>query len=233
MLREGSVKAVYFREDSSDTKPEAISPQFLGAVDLRGFTYNRIYVAWREIVARIESFDKQPYSQLELGLRTIGDDRSAEDVYLSRRRGLLAYNWRHFGTNWARALVDLLYLMVANFGVRPYILLLWLGLFLGLGAWLYSLPGALTPSKDSGHLAHQLSLVEAIAVSINSLLPIEVSIGSGWRPTSNATPLPAIPVLNIPVTFEGYASLSRLAGWILIPVGVAWITGTIRRKPSI
>jgi len=56
---------------------------------------------------------------------------------------------------------------------------------------------------------------EAFAVSVNRFLPVEVPVGSDWTPTGIA----AI-----------YATVHHLAGWILVPLGIAALTGLLHRK---
>jgi hypothetical protein len=64
---------------------------------------------------------------------------------------------------------------------------------------------------------------EAFWVSLNTFLPIEIPSGADWKPSSQI-----IPVLGI--KFTTFATMLNLAGWILVPVGVAGIAGLLKRS---
>ena len=221
-FRDATAATVSFRDAISREAPAGSQRQFRGNVDLRGFAYERVYVAWGELLERLEPFDKQPYAQMERSLRLVGKDRAAEDVYLSQRHRTLKYRWRNFGKHWAGALLDAIYLLVANFGVRPYQLLAVPLIVLLAGTWLFSEPGAVAPKKDSGQCARQLTAGEAAAVSLNLFIPVEIPMGDAWKASEKWSPLG--------MTYAASATVVKLSGWIFVPLLVAWLTGLLRVK---
>lgn len=225
-FRDATAATVCFRDEISRDVPASGKAQFLAKVDLRGFVYQRAYVAWGELLEKLEPFDKQPYAQLAACLRLVGKDRAAEDVYLSQRWRTLRYRWRNFRKYWARALGDLVYLLVARFGVRPYQLLVLPIVVLALGTWLFGQPGAVQPAKDSGQHARQLTAGEAMAVTLNLFIPVDIPLGSSWKASDNWSPLK--------MTYAAWGTVFRLSGWIFVPLLVAWLTGLlrVRSEPS-
>ena len=97
----GSTKflnAVTFCETSFRTvRFSADKEQFKKSIDLRGCTYERIQANWESLLERLnpDPYDRQPYIQLERALRTIGDDRMADEVYLRRQRAERKWKWKH------------------------------------------------------------------------------------------------------------------------------------------
>jgi uncharacterized protein YjbI with pentapeptide repeats len=101
------------------------------------------------------------------------------------------------------------------------------------GAWLldrflciFHLEGAVKldiqlPSMMSSQVT--LPWWEAFWVSLNTFLPIEIPSGADWKPSSLI-----IPVFGI--KFTTFATVLNLAGWILVPVGVAGIAGLLKRS---
>ena len=58
-----------------------------------GLCYERIYVAWGELLDKLEPFDEHPYQQLKRSLRGMGDDASAGEVYVRQRKRALKLYW--------------------------------------------------------------------------------------------------------------------------------------------
>ncbi len=203
--------------------------QFGGTVDLRGFTYSRIYVDWSDLLDRQEIYDRQPYTQLETSLKLAGKDQEADAVYRKRReteneedrkrgRGL-------FTT------VDWLFGFLAGYGISPVrcglvLLALWV-----IGVAVFSAPR--TPEPNSSGKCMTLAFVDArlvlegckqsgaptvsdaMAISANQLVPIPLVLGSDWKPIG----LGAL-----------YASFHRLIGGVFLSLGVAAVIGLLHRK---
>jgi hypothetical protein len=228
---------VHFRDSILDSAPTG-QEQFRGHIDLRGFTYERIGVAWRDLLQNFDPYDRQPYTQLEAVMRAAGEDRTAEDVYFARRRRehhrlylKLRQTW-FVSREFPRYLFDTIQWGLFHYGVRPYRLLVFTFLVLALGVTIFNCPHAVM-NQDKDLRAgdpQSLSITQAVGVSLRQFLPVEIPSGSQWIPTGN--PIPLFAQFGIP--FSAYATFHRAIGWVLVPLGVAALTGLLRRssKPS-
>jgi uncharacterized protein YjbI with pentapeptide repeats len=54
--------------------------KFNQALDLRGFTYTRIYADWQRLLSenQMQTYDRQPFTQMESALRSVGQDQTAD-----------------------------------------------------------------------------------------------------------------------------------------------------------
>ena len=231
-FRDSEFKVVYFRESVAKNTPEGEVRQLLlpsGAtkLDLRGFSYERIFLAWNEALDALEPYDVQPYRQMERAFRTIGKDRDADKVYLKQRRRALWYDCRH-PTRWLLAAGGLLYWGLARFGVRPLRLAVIPLLLVVYSTFVFSLPQAVAPKKDTGCIAHNLSWKEASGVSLSYFLPVEVPVGACWQAARGTFRL--VP-LSANLSFLVWATVLRILGWIFVPLGLAALGGFLRRDP--
>jgi len=215
----------------SATRVEANPTVFVAPVDLRGFTYERIYADLSGLCHRLTRFDRQPYSQLETSLRKVGDDRRAHHVYLERRRVERKEKFRSGRIDlW---LLDWLYKLVARYGVRPYQLPVFaLGLIL-FGAFLFSQPGALEP-KNPPKFPVEAGFWDGLAVSVHYFLPMDTPVGADLVPVAARIPMPTGIAKRVPTFLfwlppTWYAAIFRVAGTILVGVGVAASAGLLRR----
>jgi hypothetical protein len=194
-----------------------------------------MYVSLEELFPKIATTDRQPYAQLEQALRKVGDDARANQVYLERRR--VERKQMFFERRFLKWLTDLLYRSVANYGVRPYRLLGYTLLLIVLGTLFFSPPGALNPKDDKRVSStpgdsSDYNLARALGVSVHEFLPIEVPVGSGWVPASRRISIPFGTEkyrLCIRVWPSVYGTCLRLAGAILVGIGLGSITGLLRR----
>ena len=230
-FRETSFMAVYF-------SPKGLAQgkkQFQGSVDLRGCVYEHVEVDRKSLLEHLAPYDRQPYTQLEKVFRVIGQDRKADEVYLERRRvehqhlSVIREPLRWFG--------DLLYGWIANYGVRPYRLIAMSIVLLFLGMVFFSLPEAV--SARDGSVPTELGVLtvlppwDAFGVSLHQFLPVEVPIGSQWVPSAESVEVQigfsawALRFKMPPTTYATF--FLRLAGWILVPLGIAAVTGLLRR----
>jgi hypothetical protein len=217
-------------------------------VDLRGFTYQRLSSDWRHLLGKMEPYDRQVYINLANSLRSAGDDREADRVFLARKRRELCIAWERLrrrkdaaGLPWSETLGEaprvvwqLVQRWLFNYGVRPLRLLVISVLFLALGCIVFSQRGAVDykdprlmatqPRRDP--LVQPLSWRESLGYSLRLFIPIvELPAGGQWVPSpSHVIPLPG------GVTYEAYASMHRLAGAILVPLGVAALSGVLVRR---
>jgi uncharacterized protein YjbI with pentapeptide repeats len=255
-LRDSYIVSCFFRDELIEGKDEQRRAEFTTAVDLRGFNYERIHAGWERILDAMDPDDRQPYVTLEKYFRTSGHDRQAELVYLKRRhaeRRRLASLSQRLGY-----LSQWLQWFLFNYGVRPFRLLGFsLGIVL-LGLFMFSRPGAVVDkeSKSSAAPASErlagssaqtasgrsetnqvtgvqatqpvdLNWTQALGVSLRLFIPIvEIPSGSRWAPSENQAPLFRYANLS----FAGYATLHRIAGAILVPLGIAALTGLLYRK---
>jgi hypothetical protein len=125
--------------------------------------------------------------------------------------------------------------ILTGYGVGYLRLFGWILAFIVLGLFIFQLPGAVQPVADvppgepvpalisdrcNDKFANcEISWVEAAGVSLNAFLPVGLPIGDTWKPSSI-------------MVFTIFASLLKLAGWIIIPLGVAALTGLLQRGGS-
>jgi hypothetical protein len=187
-------------------------------------------------------YDRQPYAQLEARLRSAGLDGVADDVYLERCRVERAQaSFRAHPSRWIGRHV---YKWVANCGVQPIRLAVFALLLVAGGTAVFSQPGAVVPvapeknSKTSmaapPPAETQLGRAEAFGVSLHQFLPVDVPLGDEWKPAQSAIEVPlGIGAMkpHVRVNPTVYATFFlRLAGWILVPLGVAALTGLLRHS---
>jgi hypothetical protein len=123
---------------------------------------------------------------------------------------------------------------LAGYGVRPIRFLICTLVILVLGAGIFSRPGAVTYTDPLDQLLHwgqplQLDWLQAAQVSLATLVPIETPGQNEWTPSDRVIWHigPGSP------TFAFYATLQRMAGWVLVPVGIAVAAAAFRReRPS-
>lgn len=227
----------------SNTKevPESVKParlsERLAEIDLRGCTYERIVVAsWQELVNRVKPFEPEPFVQLEKALRLSGKDEDANGVYFERRsrEGRLKEGLRRVGDGILWALV--------GYGVRPIRLMSWIVVALVLGTYVFQLEGAVRPVEEgqgrglaSCEQSCQLTVSESFWESVDTFLPLPGGLPAGrtWEPTANSVPIVSRKTkYNFPVSYTSFASALRLAGWIIVPVGVASLAGVLSRRSN-
>jgi uncharacterized protein YjbI with pentapeptide repeats len=201
--------------------------QYSGGVDLRGSLYERLDGDWRPVFSGLAKlvgdhkapYDRQPYTQLEKTLRATGDDDEADKVYLERRR---VENQRMpVGTR----LLDSLYGLLTNYGVSPYGLIpILTGVALILGVLVFARPGAMKKT-EAAQLPEQVSPVRAgywdsLRLTTRLFLPVEVPLLREWQPSEE--------VCFRGLRFADVATFLKIAGWILVPLGVAGLAGLLK-----
>jgi uncharacterized protein YjbI with pentapeptide repeats len=192
-----------------------------GSVDMRGCTFERFYGEWHPILSRLDPYDRQPYAELEKFLRTAGQDDDADTVYLERCDAERREEWRrgHY-VAWAESLI---YKLVANCGVRPYRIVI---AFIALGAWsafVFSRPKAVQPkagseNADSG--TRGLSFGDANRFTLRLLLPVDLPLARSWEPREDTH--------YAGLSFSDWATVFKIAGWVLVPLAVVGLTGWLK-----
>lgn len=205
--------------------------QFRGNIDFRGCTYDTIapVSVWKKLVELQEPYDRQPFAQMEQAFRRAGHDHLANRVYHKRKR-VESDNIRflRFGV-W---MLDRFHWWVTGYGVELWRLLIGIVLVVIAGSLVFLLDGAVQPSQPThlpvivrplpeGEGVTSLRYMDALRVSFRLFLPVEIPSGSGWKPSSQC-------FWGI-LRFTDFATLLKLLGWILVPVGLAGLTGWLKR----
>lgn len=211
-----------------------VAPQALAKdrrFDGRGFTFGRIDGDVRQLLQRQEPYDLRLYEQAERFVRDSGHEEMAGALYLDRRRRETRAYWNAFiGGGSTKRFTSLLLAaygviqdLLFRYGVRP-LRLLGLSLFVVLfGAWVFSREGAVRP-KERDLKAETLTISQALGYSARTFIPIgDLPSGSQLIATDNTLP-------GSTLTFEGYAAIQRLLGLVLVPLGIAAVTGLLVRK---
>lgn len=227
-FRETSFRVVYFSANGRVKVCEEEREQFQGTLDLRGCKYDRIRVSWPSFLSHLEPYDRQPYVQLEKAHRQAGQDEQADQVYLERRRVERAMKKR---LAW---FLDWIYWRGANYGVRPLRLLLFAVLLVGWGVFIFRFPGAVrdkTPAASNAAgstpaaqraagCPKQLRFWEATRLSAREFMPVDLPLLKDCEASDER---------RFRLRFSDWAALLKITGWIIVPVGIAALTGLLRR----
>jgi uncharacterized protein YjbI with pentapeptide repeats len=219
---------------------EQLPERFRGGIDLRACTYSSIKISsWKSLMERLEPFDRGSYFQLEKTFRSAGDDSLANAVYYKRRceegkrkKGLLRAG-------------DGILKAVVGYGVKPLRLFIWIFVLLLIGTTVFGLEGAVQPKdkekfqelisnrciQSEQKLICRLNLSEAIWLSLNTLLPVELPTGKVWEPSPSQSIMVTYKNIKFSLmSYASFASILKLVGWIIVPVGVAGLSGLLQRR---
>jgi hypothetical protein len=210
-------------------------------IDMRGCTYQRVSLELEPLLRtqsgdeRLRPYDRQPYSELEHALRTAGDDKQADDVYLEWRREERKQQFvqGRFGS-WIGSWI---YKVLANYGVRPHQLAFASAVLVIAGTLFFEQPGTVRPkeARGEGATSHATTLQEAFFVTLEQFLPISIPVGDVLVPTTQPVTLPLTfgrKRVVIEATPIEVASILKILGWIFVPLGVASLSGFLRRIPG-
>jgi len=231
-FRETSVRVLHF----SLSGRVGEQPQFQGPLDLTGCTYDRMRADWKSVLCALRTFEslpdasynRQPYAQLEKMYRAVGQDRDADNVYLARRyveADRLRFRREPFA--WS---MDRFYRLLANYGVRPHRLIVYALVGMLLGALAFHSPGSVDVKQGSAANQgsegcpltpeHSLGGLDAVRLSVRCFLPVDISLLPNCVATNN---------FYGKLRFQDWAALLHLLGWLLVPVGIASLSGILRR----
>lgn len=225
------------RHPPQTPRPARGEEQFNDWVDLRGCTYDRIRVKLEELVSHMEpkgeaarraqlepsKYDRQPYTQVVKALRSIGDDRRADYVYVEQRhlerRNMRQRTRQDFGRGliWRGSrgtvnyLLDLFFLHVGKYGVQPERLFFISLFFILVGMQIFTLRGAVKPRNAERDPPAQVAVEGPVTRDGQPLLMGE------WKvkmPSDNSDPLSYGKALKV--------SLSQFIPIIEIPSGSMW-----------
>lgn len=188
--------------------------QLAGKVDLQGLTYDRADIPWKLLFDSMEPFNVEPYIQLERVLRAAGEDREADIAYLDRREREREKLWSQGES--VRAAWSWLQKVLFRYGIHPYRLAGASFLVLVLGGLVFSRHGAVMYKQIQFQTAEpvHLSIWQSIFFSVSQFLPIPLE--SLWQPASTFALV--------------YSIIHRVAGFVLVPLGVAALAGLLHRR---
>jgi uncharacterized protein YjbI with pentapeptide repeats len=186
-------------------------------IDLRGCRYGHIEVDAVDLTGheRLQPHSAQPYADLERVFRKMGDAATADRIYLAGCRAERKYRWKTRNGAWLSSVV---YWGLANYGVRPYRLIAYSAALLVVFTLYFSHLGTLEhePIRGAARVAYDASLSEAFGVSLREFFPVD------------------LPILKqvAPGPIDWPAAILKFFGWLLVPLGLASVTGILRREKS-
>ena len=201
---------------------------FHGKINFLGCTYDRIdpLTIWEELVERFDKYDRQPFTQLEETFRQAGEERLANKVYYKRRlREAARIKIRKHPIAW---IGNWFLRLLTGYGVKLGRLLIPIILIIALGTLVFLRDGAIKPKQCTQPISCSKS--EAFWVSLRYFLPVDIPSGANWEPTdSNIWKIQNRWCKWMSIKYTTVATLLKLAGWILIPIAVAGLTGILKR----
>jgi len=217
VLRETYMRAALFSTNTTS--------QFSSTIDARGFQYDSISIDWKHFFhnaegkTRVKPFNRQPYTQLEKALRTAGHDRDADQVYLERRLVERKLKWHESKLSW---FVDFLYWTLGRYGIRPYQLFLIAFMVVFIGVGVYSSPSSVKVSmeadgKKTWTVVQSVTVADATELSLREFFPIDLPLVPQYEPWEKNR------------LSSCFASILKISGWLILPIGIAAITGLLRR----
>jgi hypothetical protein len=196
-----------------DMKVDAVkfdNATFAQAFDLDGLTYHSINTRpWNDLLDFIKQseFSVDVYTKLEAFFLEHGYQDRANEVYIAQRRRERSERLRGFP--WAGSL---LLDGLVGYGRRPWLAFLWSVGFITLGWLVFRQTRNMVPQKKE----YYSRTYNAFWYSIDLFLPVvQLEAASIWMPDPD-------------YRFAWYANVHRILGWILIPIGLAAVTGIIK-----
>ena len=235
-LREATFATLYLSSHSDPRTESELLPRGIGLVGCR---YEHVVLKYPDnlllrdgkALRLLEGYDRQPFAQLENTLRRAGDDRAADKVYLAGRRA------EGRQKPLVPRLLNWLYGALVNYGVRPWRLAGLAFLFVLFGWWFFSHHGTveLKDKDQRSRIPYPITWQESLNVGVAYFLPVSLPIKEqlipGSQVVSIAFPIPgysSAPMIH--VRPSSVATMLQLAGWILVPVGLAAMSGVLIRK---
>lgn len=198
-----------------------LHPSGTGWVNLDGVSFQYVYVdpagehsAW-SLLQFIDSqhcrYSAVPYLMLEQYLRSNGYPEWADDAYIRmRNRQRREAIWKHRKLAWV---ADWLLYQFTGYGRRPSRSLLAALALVFVGMFVFRDRNQMEPQDDKS----KPCAYSAFWYSLDLLLPIiELGAASAWRPKQDWW------------FGRTYAPVQRIAGWIVLPLILAAITGIIQ-----
>jgi len=230
----------------------------VGNLSLAGFRYGGIdpgsldtktRIRWLRLQAR-ERFSTQPYEQFATVLRSYGLDSAARHIAIARENarrrheGIRVFRWRPQGMALHTWLGSHLLRITIGYGYAPGRTLIWLILFVSLGAGLFwigeyhnhcvmvpadEMPNTCNP--EVGYLAKAGQTFSPIVYSLDTFLPIvDLRQKSRWLPNPAQRCTIAGHKLPCGTILRRYLWVHTIFGWMLTSLAVAGFTGLVRRS---
>jgi hypothetical protein len=198
-----------------------LHPNGAGWVNLDGVSLQYVYVdpagelsAW-SLLQFVDSphcrYSASPYLMLEQYLRSNGYPEWADDAFIRMRiRQRREAIWKHRRVAWV---ADWLLYQFTGYGRRPSRSVLVALVLVFVGMFIFRNQNQMEPQDDKSKPV----TYSAFWYSLDLLLPIiELGAASAWRPKQDWW------------FGRTYAPLQRIAGWIVLPLILAAITGIIQ-----
>ncbi len=171
----------------------------------------------RDLISHAGHFSARSYTQLEEYYRTHGEPAEADKTFIDMRqkeRNLMWDHWKESPWEVLRLAPWLwswsLYILV-GYGRYPQNALYFSLLFVMLGTWVFWSEDCLEPRKKD----EKAPSYHPLLYSFDLLTPfINLQLADYWSPKKDWRQI--------------YAHLHRIIGWILVPIGIAAITGIIK-----
>lgn len=192
-------------------------PETNGSVKLDDMSYRDIRLepakdSWRELIGLVDrsSYTASAYASLEAFFKLKGYTEYANEVFIAQkwreRRELLDWYTVEYWWNW------FLYLLVA-YGKKPFRALLWSILFISVGYHVFRKPEDMEVQKQE----YSAETYSPFWYSLGLFLPfVNLYSADVWRPKKECS------------WARIYMRVHILAGWVLVPIGLAAITGIIK-----
>ncbi len=156
-------------------------------------------------------YSQSAFTSYEQELEGSGRSHDAEDVYLEMHRARRRHDFKVANpATWLTTLFDYFQEYFLGYGRSVVPPLVWSIVFIALGTYLF---------RRRGHIAatdEKAPPFSPFWYSLEMFLPIvDLGMGKSWRPRED----------SFLVT---YARIHQIAGWVLIPVALAAITGAVK-----
>lgn len=192
---------------------------FIGQADLGGLTYQRIdgdsdkdpnLGSWQSLIELMDKsvYKRNVYAGLEAFLMKEGYPERADEVYIAQRRR----ERKEQLTGFSRIGSFLLDVLV-GYGRKPWLVLIYSIVIVAIGYFVFRSRAKMEPLKSEDASRHY----SPFWYSVDLFAPvINLGAASIWIPKENRK------------VARNYAHLQRILGWILIPIGLAALTGIIK-----
>lgn len=192
----------------------ALPPRTEPDVNLSGMTYDGIGMgddpgAWRRLIALADSADynAQVYRSLETFFRDEGYADRADEAYIAQKR---RERYEAYGRDVAAFTFNEFLEIFVLYGRRPVLALAWSMGFVLFGAVLFRRRDLMRPLREGA------TYYSPFWYSLGLFLPfVDLKMNSDWEP---------LPERRFA---RNYARVHILLGWIIIPIGLAAVTGLI------